>query len=416
MQITSKLFVLLFIAGGMLSAQNFSLDSLLFKESDSTLIKVLSNYQNFKVRIVYSQIDRDENNFPVFTTYQFGINDEDYFYPASTVKFPTALIALQRLKQLNVPGLNRNSVINFDSAYSGQKEIDYDSTSKNLKPSVGHYIKKLFIVSDNDAYNRLYELTGQKELNETLWKMRYADLKILHRFSLRFTFESNRFTNPYKLFSEDGEVIYSQPLVWNPTQFKNYHKDLFFGKAYYDGDSLVEKPFDFTYRNFFSLNTQQEMLRNFIFPETAPVEMRFDLTEDDYNFVLYCMSILPRESAYPSYPKKKYFDNRVKFFMFGDVEGEIPSNIRIFNKVGLAYGFVTDNAYIVDFEKKVEFFLSATIYVNENETFNDNVYEYDQIAIPFLGKLGRIIYEYESGREKKNLPILDKFILDYNDR
>ena len=38
------------------------------------------------------------------------------------------------------------------------------------------------------------------------------------------------------------------------------------------------------------------------------------------------------------------------------------------------------------------FFLSATIYVNDNNVINDNIYEYDEIAIPFLAKLSQSIY------------------------
>ena len=62
--------------------------------------------------------------------------------------------------------------------------------------------------------------------------------------------------------------------------------------------------------------------------------------------------------------------------------------VRIYNKVGYAYGTLTDIAYIVDRVHAVEFLLSATILVNENQIFNDNNYEYDEKGIPFLGALG----------------------------
>ena len=37
-----------------------------------------------------------------------------------------------------------------------------------------------------------------------------------------------------------------------------------------------------------------------------------------------------------------------------------------------------------------------SIYVNENKTLNDNIYEYESIARPFLSKLGNLILEYEN--------------------
>ena len=79
--------------------------------------------------------------------------------------------------------------------------------------------------------------------------------------------------------------------------------------------------------------------------------------------------------------------------MFGDTQENIPPSIKIYNKVGNAYGTMIDCAYIVDAENKVEFMLSATIIANNNGIFNDNVYEYDTVSLPFLAELGRQLYE-----------------------
>mgnify|MGYP001338393513 CR=1 FL=1 len=61
--------------------------------------------------------------------------------------------------------------------------------------------------------------------------------------------------------------------------------------------------------------------------------------------------------------------------MFGDSQALMPAGVKIFNEVGLVYGYLTDNAYIVDFERKVEFLLMTSVLVNENGTFNDEKYE-----------------------------------------
>ena len=41
----------------------------------------------------------------------------------------------------------------------------------------------------------------------------------------------------------------------------------------------------------------------------------------------------------------------------------------------------------------LSFFLTATIYTNENKVINDNIYEYKETAIPFLSKLSKAIYK-----------------------
>ena len=72
-----------------------------------------------------------------------------------------------------------------------------------------------------------------------------------------------------------------------------------------------------------------------------------------------------------------------------------------------------DNAYVVDFKNNIEFFLSAVIYGNENETLNDNTYEYNTLTIPFLADLGRVVYNYELQRKKEYEPDLNRFRLNY---
>ena len=98
--------------------------------------------------------------------------------------------------------------------------------------------------------------------------------------------------------------------------------------------------------------------------------------------------------------------------MFGDTKERIPDHIRIYNKVGLAHGFLVDNAYVVDVKNKVEFFLSAVLYVNQNETLNDNTYEYNEISIPFLAALGNAVYRFELKRVKDVLPDLTRFEIE----
>ena len=86
-----------------------------------------------------------------------------------------------------------------------------------------------------------------------------------------------------------------------------------------------------------------------------------------------------------------------KFFIYGDTVGIMNDEIRIFNKVGSAYGTTTDVAYIRD-NAGIEFLLTATILTNSNEIFNDNQYEIDALGIPFLAAVGREIYRFEKNR------------------
>ncbi|MBT8271420.1 MAG: hypothetical protein KJO25_05190, partial [Bacteroidia bacterium] len=103
------------------------------------------------------------------------------------------------------------------------------------------------------------------------------------------------------------------------------------------------------------------------------------------------MALYPRDL---DYDPVNYYDSYGKFFIYGDSKEPIPDYIKIYNKVGYAYGYLTDCAYIVDSKQQIEYILTATIHVNRNRIFNDDAYEYDEIGIPFLAQLGREIHEY----------------------
>jgi hypothetical protein len=172
---------------------------------------------------------------------------------------------------------------------------------------------------------------------------------------------------------------------------------------------LVEKPFDFKEKNWMSLQDMHDMLKAVMFPASVPVHQRFDLTELDYRFLYHWMSAFPRESEYPQYDTTEYYDGYVKFFLYGDSKAQRPEQIRIFNKVGEAYGYLTDVAYIVDFQKNIEFMLATTIRCNEDGVFNDDQYSYEEVGFPFLANLGRAVYDYEVKRKRQHTPDLGRF-------
>ena len=366
-----------------------------------------------EVQIIYTQINRDSLNRPAFKSFYFHIDSTKYFYPASTVKLPMTLLAFEKLNQLNIKGLDKFTPMFNDSVYAGQISAKKDSTSENGLPSIAHYVKKILLVSDNDASNRLYEFVGQKEVNSTL-KGKGYNMRILHRLERPLSPDQNRHTEAVRFVSHDS-IIYSQPMLVNEDSIKAPRKVLK-GIGYIKNDNTrVDKPFDFTYKNFYPLQDQQEILKAVLFPEAIDAKRRFNITEADRQFIKTYMSQWPRETKYPAYQKdKNYYDAYCKFLMFGEKKKQIPSNIRIFNKVGDAYGYLLDNAYIVDFKNNTEFMLSAVINTNTDGVYNDSKYEYHKIGFPFMRNLGKMIYKYELKRKRVRRPDLSEFKLKYD--
>ncbi len=388
--------------------------AILFAGKDSIMQHVLQQKDSFRVQIIYTQIDRDKKNRPSFHNYYFNVDTNLYFNPASTVKLPLALLALEKLNRINRKGVNKYTSLQVDSNYAWQAPMLLDNTSENGYPSIAHYIKKAFIVSDNDAYNRLYQFIGPQEINRNLHAKGYPSIRITRQF-MGLTLEQNRHGNAIRFIGKNGSLLYVQPPSYNTDSFY-FGKQIKLGRGYFNSkDSLINEPIDFTRVNNLPLEDLQQILQSVLFPESFPADRRFNLDKDDYRFIYQYLSQFPSETNYPKYDTSEYYDSYVKFF-FRDSVHKMPEGVRVFNKVGWAYGFLIDASYIADFTHQVEYMLSAVVYVNKDGILNDNQYEYDSVGWPFMYQLGQTIYQYELGRKRKFIPDLSRFKMEYEKR
>ena len=381
----------------------------LFKANPSYFSAFTHALEKNQIQVLYTQIDRDPHNQPRFTSYSYQLNDHFYFYPASTVKLAAAIFALEKINTLKIPGLSSQTTMLTDSAWPAQSRVSQDSSAENGTPSIAQYTKKILLVSDNDAFNRLYEFVGRAEINKKLAYYGLKNSRILNRLSIGDGGENARHTNPVR-FVAGNQLIYTQPPLYDTADYPLTLTNTHFGRAYYDNrDSLIASPFDLSNRNAFPLTDQQLLLKKLIFPEAFPAAQRFKLTAADYRLLYQYMSMYPTESKWPRYDTANYWPTYCKFLFYGSQKNTAPlPNIRIFNKVGDAYGFNIDNMYFVDYKNKVEFLLSAVILSNDDGIVNDDKYGYETVCLPFLKNLGQVIYRHELQRKKKYLPNLNK--------
>ena len=375
---------------------------------------ILNHPTHNEVQILYTQIDRDKNNAPHFTSYSYRLNANHYFYPASTVKLPTAIFALEKLNELKIPGLNMHTVMKTDSSFAGETKKLTDTLSANGLPSVEQYIKEILLVSDNFAYNRLYEFVGRAEINDKLKKYQLNNTRIIGRLAIGDGGEGAKHTNAID-FYDGGKLIYRQAAQYDARDYPIHLENMVQGKGYMDSnDKLVMQPFSFMEKNVYTIENQQMVLRRLLFPETFPQEQRYNLTAEQYQFIYHYMSMFPNESKSPTYTGSEGYPAYCKFLFYGgDSTAVINPDIRIFNKVGDSYGYNIDNAYIVDFKNKVEFIVTAVVQSNDNQIYNDNIYEYQTVTHPFMKNLGQVLYQYELLRKKQYLPDLRKFKFSY---
>ena len=364
---------------------------------DDNFQHVIAHKDQYEVQILFSPITRIGDSITVVDHY-FNFRPDDYFYPASSVKMPVAFLALQKLNEIQRSGfsVDRDTRLTITEDQPPQTSVDVDTTAESGHASIAHYIDKLFAVSDNDAYNRLYEFVGQDYINGQLRnKEIFTNSRIVHRVGVGgYSHEDNKHY-PAFTFGDGDEPVLKQAAAhtqgFHITPVGKTSK----GVAYIDqNDSLINQPFDFSKKNFINIRDLQESLKRVVLAEHFPKGLQYDISEEQRKFLMGSMAKLPKDHKYLAPHSETYYDSYVKFFLFGDRKEPIPEHITIRNKVGFAYGYLTDCAYITDRKEGIEYLLTATIHVNENQTYNDGKYEYDEVGIPFLAELGRLTHQY----------------------
>ena len=383
------------------------LDSLLHT---SPLLSRIADNPEYELQIIYTQIDRDAQNRPTFTPYTFHLNPRQYFNPASLVKLPVVALSLEKLNDLNKPGITRRTIMATGTAYRCQTPVPFAAPAdSDQTATVGNYIKRMLLVSDNVAYNRLYEFLGQRPLNERLAQIGHPNVRITRRFAPCDT-TANRYTNPLSFHTLQGDTLYKEAAKFNSISYISPLGRVLKGRAYQAGRRVIPEPYDFTTANHLPLSDITAFLQSILFPESVPKTQRFRLTSTDYAFLRRYLHATPHESGFHSYAPSGYFDAYKKYLYYGR-NPEIPhqSALRIYNIVGMSHGYLADIAYFADSLHQSEFMLSAVLYVNQDGIINDGAYEYDSIGQPFLAQLGHAIQQFEAQRPRRMRPNLTEF-------
>ena len=372
--------------------------------------RVLARSDFYRLQISLVRVRRDARGLAhLARPVRYRVRPREYFYPASAVKLAAGVLAFEKLVRLQatVPGLGPNSPMRTDSAFAGQTRAGRDPSAANGRPSLGHYLRKMLLVSDNDAYNRLYEFVGPQELNAGLRRLGLRRARLVHRLSVGDGEPGWRHTNPVRFFADTAET---QPLLAQPAGYwaaplppaRVRPASMRIGQAHVNAQGQqVAQPLDLSQKNVFSLPDLQHLLQAVVLPETVPTRQRPHLPPAGYTRLRDALSELPPQSRSPRYDSLQYPGTYAKFLLGGGGLALLPSGVRVYNKIGQAYGFLIDNAYVVDAAHGVEFLLAAVLYVNADGVLNDDKYDYDTVGLPFLRDLGQRAYEAELRRARR---------------
>jgi|GEM_PF-949636 len=342
-----------------------------------------------------------------------------YFYPASTVKLYAAIAAYEQMNAMARmypdADLSEKTPLRIHPLFEGETVREIDPTRERSAFPFGdppitieHEAHKIFVISDNDAFNTLYDFVGQRDLNRRVRSWGTQATMVLHRLSVGWTEEENRLAPMIDLGLSPG----SPQIGERRSTLEHFGTDTMWmsevsmtlGTGFIRSGELVQEPFDFNGKNFTLLKDLQFVLAKLLFPKIAnwffetgdggwlgPTSGRpLDLTDAQRAQLIASATMYPRESESPRYDPAEYPDDHAKFLLPGLLRVRPLEEWRVVNKIGLAYGFVTENAYVEHRPTGHAVFVAAVIHRNPNGIYNDNQYDY-ATTLAEMATLGEVV-------------------------
>ena len=357
-----------------------------------TTRKLLEQRAQYRLQVLVTQVHTAADG-RVSITQSALAPDAEYTYPASAIKLLGAIAAVQRLEELQQAKLpiTLDTPLSFEPLFDG--DVAYRSDSSNAdgaQVTLRHEVRKLFLVSDNPAYNRCVDYAGRAELHRMCTSAGLTSVRALHRLSVARTEAQNRQTPQILWRNDKGEWQSLLPArndqgEYPPLRMNGWQVGTSWTR---DNGDLVAQPMDFSTKNRVALSELQAALGMLVEPQLAKLlttasSAGWALTDTHRAFLVATASSDHGTES-----------GRYKFLLPGLLKHGARERWTYANKIGRAYGFSTENAWLADKQTGRTLLVTAVLYTNADGVLNDGKYEYAEIADPFFEELGDLLGEW----------------------
>ena len=305
------------------------------------------------------------------------LKPRQWFAAASWVKLPLAGLLLEELERRGL-----------DPAGQWRLEIDSAAACAPLPAAqqggwpLDALLQSMLVVSDNLAYNALYELLGSDLIHARLDELGYPRIRMATRLGCPQP------RSPGKLGAvlrdARGAVAWDSPARAGEAFQRFPHGRARAGRAWADGGRVIEGAHDFSDSNFIPLADVHRMTLEF----GGGVGDSFRLSARARRWLGDTLSLLPRQATALSAAQRALPDDHSKWLLPLDGSGHFPSHLRIHGKNAQSYGWIGDSAFVVDDRSGRACAITAVLFVDRDGVLNDGVYDYAGTGRPFLREVG----------------------------
>jgi len=359
---------------------------------DKFIDSVLSDSSKYHIQFILGAYETQQN---VSVVKNYYINkDAYYFNPASLIKFPVAIVALEKLSRIKKKyGISLTDSIDMTPCSCDRSTIDY--IRKTSTKTIEQFLRELFIMSNNDAFNLFYDLVGPNETNERMRSLGFQRITLRNRFTSScdsmgnltyggIGFFEDQVRKKYQIFCDTASILGKIDPSWPHVA----------GKFVYKNKKIIPGAKNYTTSNYVSLSDAHDLMIRLIDESQAPRENRLKIDSSMKQVLLKAMGDFPRELTSNNYQTSQIPDYYYKFFLDPSTMHTADNSLRFYNKVGIAAGFISDVSYVVDETKGITYFLSGSMMAKKDEIMDNGKFNYYDIALPLFRKIGTLIYQY----------------------
>ncbi|MBW2523741.1 MAG: serine hydrolase, partial [Deltaproteobacteria bacterium] len=356
---------------------------------DARFAAWLDQAAELRLQVLVTTVEPQPDGSPRLTERGYRV-DAEYVYPASAIKTFLAVAALRTLQRLT-----KESGVTVDAKArimrcredrggckpppadaKGRSEAD-DAEHERLW--VGQEIRKMLSYSDNDSYDRLYDIVGHRELNEQMAALGFGSVRFHHRMNAPAS--RSKVLRRVTLLGQGGRAVEIPRRVSDFEPQPTAAGGLEIGQAHMGDRGRVDQPMSFAAKNYASLRDMQRLILSLLFPR-HPRSLDLGLDDAERAELIEPMTgrLRPLSNA-----------ERHKPLLPGVLEVLDEERVRYVGKSGRAYGFHLENAYLEDKRSERGVLVTASVYANPNGVLNDDDYDYEETSKPLLAAIGKAV-------------------------
>lgn len=346
-----------------------------------TLRQVLAEAHVFEPQILYTPLIRDaQGDFQPGVTESFGLTPKRWFAAASFVKLPLAALLLEALEARGLLQELPRLQLRVDSAHACAPLPDAMAGGLPLL----RLLRAMLIVSDNRAYNALYELLGSDAIHNRLRELDYPHIRVSSRLGCAGL-------RPGKLaasLSVGAAARWQSPAQPDEQPQAFPFASALKGRAWMENGKLIPGPRDFSTSNFMPLADVHRLMLELGSGQPPKTGPGFALSGTSRRLLADTLATLPRDCPDPAYAETDFPDDHGKWLLPLDSAHRLAPRWHVASKNAQSFGYIGDSAIVHDRVRQRAAAITAMLYVDRDGVLNDGRYAYEEIGRPFLRELG----------------------------